>query len=152
MIAIGTVRGSEITKNKDSDENSRILQVELTNSEDLQSIQQISESGEDSNPQPGSRVIVLDLGPAYRVAIATDDGVEPTVDEGEKELYSYNSSLAKQAFMKFLVDGSIELNGDADFAIAFNDMKTAFDQLKSDFDAFVDTFNPHAHLDSLGGA
>jgi phage gp45-like len=145
MITIGTVRGSEITKNKDSDENARILQVELTNAEDLQSIEQVSQSGEDSNPQPGSRVIVVDLGPSYRVAVATDDGIEPTVAEGEKELYAYDSSLAKQAYIKILVDGSIELNGDTDTAVAFADLKVAFDQFKSDFDALVSTYNTHIH-------
>ena len=145
MITIGTVRGSEITKDGDADEKSRILQVEITSAEDLQSVGQVCQSGEDSNPQPGTRVIVVDLGPAYRVAIAADDGIEPSVDEGEKEFYAYDASLAKQSYVKLLVDGSIELNGDTDTAVAFADLKVAFDQLKSDFDALVNLYNAHIH-------
>jgi len=42
-----------------------------------------------------------------------------------------------------LTDGTIELNGAADFVTAYNDMKTAFDQLKSDFDNLVGVYNVH---------
>ena len=43
-------------------------------------------------------------------------------------------------------DGVIEINGNADFAVAFTDLKTAFDQLKTDFNTFVTTiYNLHVH-------
>lgn len=145
MIAIGTVVGSEVTENKDADEKSRILQVELTNSDDVQSIEQLGATGEDSNPHVGARVIVLDLGPSYRVAVALSDEVEPSVDEGEKEIYSYDASANKLAYVKLCSDSSVELNGDTDYAVAFNDLKTAFDQLKSDYDDLVTKYNAHVH-------
>jgi hypothetical protein len=146
MITIGTVVGSEITKNKDADEDSRVLQVELTNADDIQSIEQLGQTGEDSNPQPGARVIVLDLGPAYRVAVATSDGITPTAAEGEKEIYSYDANGNKLAYIKLVSDGTVELNGNADFAVAFDDLQTAFNQLRDDFNNFVTTvYNLHNH-------
>jgi len=141
IVAIGTVRGSEITENKDADEKSRLLQVEFTNADDLQTIEQLGATGEDSNPQPGARVIVIDLGPSYRVAVALSDELEPEVKAGEKEIYSYDDAGAKLATIKLLGDSSIELNGDADNAVAFADLKTAFNQVKSDLDAAIDRIN-----------
>jgi phage gp45-like len=146
IVAIGTVRGSEIVENKDADEKSRMLQVELTNPDDLQSIEQLGVTGEDSNPQPGARVIVIDLGPAYRIAVALSDELEPSVDAGEKELFSYDDASTKLATIKLLSDSSIEINGNADNAVAFADLKTAFDQLKADFDALVNAYNAHIHV------
>lgn len=145
VVAIGTVRGNEVAENKDADEKSRLLQVEFTNADDLQTVELLGATGEDSNPQPGDRVIVVDLGPAYRVAVATSDNVEPASEEGEKILYSYDSAGNKLATMVLKSDSTIELNGDADNAVAFADLKTAFDQLKSDFDALVSAYNAHIH-------
>lgn len=112
MIDIGTIRGSEVTTNKDGDDNVRLLQVEASNPDDLQTVEQIRGSGEDSNPQPGSRCIVLDIGKSYRVVVGVDDGVEPTVSEGEKELYSYDDTLTKKAQITLSVDGAITINND----------------------------------------
>ena len=51
-----------------------------------------------------------------------------------------------------LMDGTIELNGAADFAVAYNDLKTAFDQLKSDFNNLVTNFTSHVHAGVTVGA
>ena len=49
-------------------------------------------------------------------------------------------------------DGIVEINGNADFAVAFNDLKTAFDQLKNDFNNFVTIkYNLHVHPGVLSG-
>lgn len=141
MIDIGTVRGYEVTENKDSDTPTRMLQVELTNAEDLQSIEMMEPPGEDSNPQPGTRVLVLDLGPAYRVTVATDDGVTPDAGVGEKKLYSYDSSGNVLAYVYFRSDGVLEVNGNSDYAVSYTKMKEAFDELKSDFNDLVTQFN-----------
>lgn len=110
IVTIGTVRGSEVIENKDSDEKSRMLQVEFTNADDLQSIEQLGATGEDSNPQEGARVIVVDLSPSYRVAIALSDEIEPSVDAGEKELYSYDDSGNKLVTVLLKSDGSFEVD------------------------------------------
>ena len=55
-------------------------------------------------------------------------------------------SLDGTAFCALVDDGNLELNGDADFAVAYNDLKTAFDQLSTDFDTLVSTYNAHIHV------
>lgn len=141
MITIGTVVGSEITKNKDGDDNVRLLQVELTNADDIQTVEQMRRAGEDSNPQPGARVIVLDLAPSYRVAVAEEDGIEPTVAAGEKEFYSYDDALAKQAHIRILANGDVEINDNTDFAVRYNELETAFNDLQAELDDTITRLN-----------
>lgn len=47
--------------------------------------------------------------------------------------------------IKITPAGGIELNGNADSAVAYNDLKTAFDELVSDFNTLVSLFNSHTH-------
>jgi len=41
--------------------------------------------------------------------------------------------------------GEIRLNGSNDYAVKYNELKSAFDQLKNDFNAFITTYNTHVH-------
>ena len=43
-------------------------------------------------------------------------------------------------------DKKVELQGNADNAVRFSELKTAYDQLKSDFDNHVSTYNAHTHV------
>ena len=55
--------------------------------------------------------------------------------------------------IKALADGTLEINGNSDFAVAFNDLKAGFDQLKADYNTFLTTiYNLHTHVSvtSLG--
>lgn len=141
MIAIGTVTGSDITTNKDGDDNVRMLQVEIINADDIQGIEQMSRCGEDNSPQPGARVIILDLAPSYRIAVAEDDGVEPTVGPGEKELYSYDADSNKLAHIRILDDSCVEINGNADFAVRYNELETAFNELRTELNDTITRLN-----------
>ena len=144
VVAIGTVRGSEVIENKDADEKSRMLQVELTNADDLQSIEQIGQVGEDSNPQPDARVIVIDLGPAYRVAVASSDDVEPSVSEGEKEIYSYDASGNKLATIILKSDSHVEIEG-IQIRVGAGATEPAMQGTK-----FITKYNAHTHTGAFG--
>lgn len=137
MIASGRVTGREIKTNMDGQTAKMMLQVEITDPEDIQTIELMRQAGEDTNPPNDSRVIILSVG-SYRIAVASDDGIVPTMSPGEKKLYS-TSAGSIVAFMNLLSTGVIEINGSVDFAVGFNDLKTAFDQLKSDHDTHQHT-------------
>lgn len=141
MTSIGRVTGREIKTNMDGQTAKLLLQVELTDPEDIQTIELVRQAGEDTNPPDDSRVIVLDVG-SFKVAVASDDGIVPTMGEGEKKIYS-TSSGAIQAFINFLASGVIEINGSADFAVRFDALKTEIDQLVSDY-------NSHTHVETGG--
>jgi hypothetical protein len=151
MVTIGTVRGAEITRYRDGEDNVRVLRVELTSPDDLQSVAQITRAGVDSSPHDETRVVVIDIEPSYRVAVSEEDLSTPSVDRGEQELYSYSSAGARLATIKLDSASAVIINGGGDYAIAYSRLKTAFDQLKSDFNNLVTQYNSHTHVAPAGG-
>lgn len=143
-IEIGTVTGYQIGPNRDSTSSVLLLQCIMSEPTDVQTIEYIPAPGEDVNPAVGSNVIVLKIGDAYRFAIAGDDNITPEMLPGEKKIYSI-SGVAVSAFINLLSTGILELNGNADFAVRFNALKTQFDELKT-------AFNTHVHSGVTAGA
>ena len=158
MLRQGRVTGYKIGKNRNGDHDVLLLQVQFSNSADVQTVELPLMSGEDTNPPLGSKVWVESIGEAYKVALAIDDGIAPEKLSGEKKYYSSSGGVIK-AFIEFLVSGIsnwwgttlnltgttkitatapvIELNGNADFAVQFTALETAFNTLKSEFNAHV---------------
>lgn len=120
----GTVTGFTIGKNKNSSEDVVLLQVRLRDDKDIQTIEYMTPPGDDSIPPNGAKVIILQVSPSYKVAIANRDKITPTVGAGEKMIYS-QASDAVAAFIKLLNTGIIELNGNSDFAVRFNALQSA---------------------------
>lgn len=107
-IQSGTVTSNEITTNNDSEDNVRMLEVQISDPDDVQSVQLFSPSGDDSNPPVGSTVAIINVSQAYKVVVAANDNIEPSMDVGEKKLYSSaNGSI--MAFINLKNDGDIEL-------------------------------------------
>ena len=151
MIRTGIVTGSEFKKNRDGGNARLLLQVQITDADDVQTVEYMSPPGEDSNPPDGSKVLIVDVGLAYKIAIAADDNIQPSMQEGEKKLYSISDgSIA--AFINFLQGGTIEINGNNDFAVRFSELETGFNQMKTDFNNFINIFNTHTQVVSGGSA
>lgn len=119
MTRIGKITGRTITTNRDGTNQRVMLQVQMTNPDDIQTVEYVSLPGQDENPIDGSRVFILEVGDSYKIAFAVDDGVTPAMATGEKRLYSQSDAGAIQAFINILKSGIIEVNGDADFAVRF---------------------------------
>jgi len=138
----GTVTGFEIGKNRNGTKNVVLLQVRLRDAKDIQTIELMTPAGDDSIPVNGSKVAILQVSPAYKIAIAQNDNITSTMGAGEKMIYSQAGDVIK-AFIKWLDTGIIELNGNNDFAVRFNALKTGFDLL-------VTNFNAHVHTETGG--
>ena len=136
-IVSGRVTGRSTAINQDGSTPVLLLQVEVTDPADIQTIQMMSQAGDDTNPPDDARVVILSITDAFKVVIASDDGIEPTMDPGEKKLYS-SAGGTIQAFINLLASGVIELNGNADNAVRFSALETQINQLVSDF-------NTHTH-------
>ncbi len=167
-MPIGRVVGREFKKIRDGTKTSLLLQVEISTPDDIQTVELISLDGEDTNPVDDSRVVIFPIGQAYKIAVAVDDGIDPdpTQVPGEKKIYSSDGGAIK-AFIQWLKTGAmiisgsllqmlgstkieitapvIEINGNADFAVSFNDLEAAFIALKLEFDT-------HKHSGVLAGA
>jgi hypothetical protein len=144
-IRIGKVKDFRIDTNKGEPQQKIMLSVELIAKDDIQTVELMTHAGQQVIPPIDSLVFVLDYGQCYKIAIAGSDGITPTIDIGEIMLYSQDGGLIK-AFIKFLKDGILEINGNTDFAVAFDDLKTGFDALRTDMNTFITTiYNLHVH-------
>lgn len=137
MVKTGIITGREITTNRDGTNQRVMLQVQMSNPDDIQTVEYVSLPGQDENPINGSRVFIITVGESYKIGIAVDDGVTPGMDTGEKRLYSVSDAGAIQAFINLLKTGIIEVNGDADFAVRFNGLQTKLTALEADLIAHV---------------
>ena len=120
-MILGRVTNREITENRESDRKVLMLQVELTSERDVQDVELFSDAGEDTSPHDDDFVIVLSLADAYQLAIGVDDGIEPEVEEGEKEIYSYSKHGGpKKAKTRWNKDGEV-IHNDGDRLVARKD-------------------------------
>ncbi len=139
IVRTGTITGRTITTNRDGENQRVMLQVQMTNADDIQTVEYVSLPGQDENPINGTRVYIIEIGESYKIAIAADDGVTPAMATGEKRLYSVSDAGDIQAFIKLLKTGIIEINGDADFAVRFNALDTALQAMLTALNADIVT-------------
>ena len=87
------------------------MQTEITAPEDLQTVELMNHTGEDNNPPINSRVIIVDIGQAFKIAIASDDIIAPVTDPGEKRIYSTDvNNTTWKASIHLFDDGRIRID------------------------------------------
>lgn len=113
-VHLGTIVGSKIIENMDSENTTRMLSAELSSADDVQSIELISQNGEQTNPLDDATVIILEINKAWKIAVAIKDLVEPdnTLERGEKKIYAVDSSNNVVAWVYFKGDGNILIEND----------------------------------------
>jgi hypothetical protein len=174
-LRIGKVNGYEIRKNRDGVNDVLLLQVEVTDPDDIQTVEFYQAAGRDSNPPINSLVAFLEAGNAWKIALGADDGIIPDSESGEEKLYS-SASGAIKAFVKFFktglarlsasiveilssetikiestgkttIDGSsVDINGDSDNAVRFSVLESEFNRFKSDFDEHTHVIDTQAGI------
>ena len=132
---IGTVKGFQIGKNRDGINDVLLLQVEISDPDDIQTVEYMSSAGDDTIPPEGSRVTILSVGgSAWKIAIASNDNIAPSMSEGERKIYS-SSGGAIKAFVNFLSSGNLELNGNGNSSVTFTALNTALQLLVTSINA-----------------
>lgn len=162
----GIIRNTRVAKNRDGENQVRILEVEIDDGDDVQTCEFVIAGGIDYHPPIGAKVFLTGEGNAWKIVIGVDDEVVPTVGVGEYKTYSVDTSDPPviKGFVHLKSDGEIEidaagganvtiepggdvvLNSGSGTAVEFARLKTAFDQLKSDHDSLVSSYNTHKHV------
>ena len=115
----------------------------------IKSPRQISPPGIDAVPIEGDQGVMLVIGQSSGKGVQIGVYPDPQAESGEVRFYSRDDNGAQLAFLWIKKDGNIEINGDSDFAVAFNDLKSGFDTLKGDVNTFITTiFNLHTHVET----
>jgi len=126
MAINGRVTGKTVGLNKDGIKNVLLLQCELTDPEDIQTVELMNQTGEDNRPPNDSKCVILKIGEAWKIAIATDDKIKSIAQDGEKRVYSTNTigdTVSTSLHFKndgtvvldantFFINANIELDGD----------------------------------------
>ncbi len=147
----GKIKNTSVEKNRDGEKEVRILKAEISDPENIETVEFLNQSGEDTHPVKESKVFILQIGTAWKVAIAVDDGIKPTVSEGEKKLYSIKDGSIS-AFLHWKEDGSVVINGDDDNAVRFSKLKETIDELQSDINNLKSLFASWVPVPNDGGA
>jgi hypothetical protein len=91
----------------------------ITEESDVQTAQLVGQMGEESNPPNGSLVVLLAAGEAFKLAIASDEGVVPDLAVGGKRIYAVDAEGAVIAEVRLEPTGEISLIGpEASFVMA----------------------------------
>ena len=146
----GLIKSRSIELNEDGEKKVMLLELEVSEEDDLQEVEMVSQAGEDYNPPDSSKAYFIRLSDSFGIVFAVDDGIEPdeTIEQGEREIYSSDSGERK-AKIRLKKDQSIVLNDGTDFAIQFTAMQTAFDTLKQELNALIQNYNTfitHTHV------
>lgn len=141
-IRVGTVRGREIRENRNGGADVLLLQVEVSDADDIQTVELMTQAGDESSPPDGAHVILVQLGPAWVVAVAADDLIPPGIAEGERRVYSQDGGTRK-ASIYWRASGQLEINGTGDFAVRFTALETAFNELQTQFNTLQAAYAAH---------
>lgn len=111
-ISTGLVTERKVAINRDGNKAGRLLQVLLTDIRDVQTVQLVGQTGEESNPPNGSLVAVLAESEGMKVAVATADGILPDLGIGGKRIYSTDQTgTVRKADVRLDPDGKITVTG-----------------------------------------
>lgn len=129
-IDIGIIKGVERKKNRDGEHFVRMLTCEISDDQDNQQVELINPAGEDSVPELEDTILIISLGSGnkYGFTMDSDRDVSINVEKGERLFFSRDGvDIKAQLFLNKL--GEIVLNQGADFAVAFDKLKTKIDLL-----------------------
>ena len=88
-------------------------------------MRQVSPPGIDSNPLPEDQGAGFSVGGTSGKTVLTGVYCENCIAEpGELRFFSRDDSGAEKTFMYLKKDGTLELNGNADFAVSWTDLNT----------------------------
>ncbi|MHA1287295.1 MAG: hypothetical protein ACTSPB_07815 [Candidatus Thorarchaeota archaeon] len=143
-MPVGKIISSTVKKNRDGDKKVLLMEVEITDPDDLQDVELMRMAGVDSNPPANSLCFIVQSGESWKIAVAVNDNIESAAGPGEHEIYSSDGGV-KKASAYFKSDGTLILNFGNDNAVRFSELETAFNQLKADHDDLVTKFLAHIH-------
>lgn len=130
----GVVIGSEIAANKDGKNPRRLLQVIITDPEDVQTVEWMGQPGRDSGIAKDDAVLIGLVG-STKFAFGIDDQTEPSALDKEERWFSRDPGGSPAAEIILRTNGDIELNGNTDFVISFNQLQIIMTNLAAALNA-----------------
>lgn len=152
MSDIGIVKSWKIGKGYRSKKECVLLNVQIDDPRDIQSIEYLFPTGQNSIPVEGDTVIIHEISPEYKVATASNTGVVMALDNsGENAIFAVENGQVG-AVVSFLYGGEVVINRGTDFAVAYGKLENEFNELNEKFNKLVNTMLSWVPVAQDGGA
>lgn len=135
------MKSSKVISTAINDAKNMIIKVLRLGTSDVQTSRQISPFGVDSNPIKDMVAIHSETGIKGETVIIGYVNKEHVADIGELRLFSTNESGEIKSTVFLRNDETLELMGDSNFLVKFNELQTEFNKLQS-------AYNSHVHAAS----
>ena len=146
MNAYGKVNATSFDKLKH-----RIVKLLRFGSRDVQTADEVSPFGIDSNPTKNMVAIyatTVEKGEQIVIGYLLPDKL---AEVGETRIYSTDANGGLKFHVWLKNDGTLELGGNAKHLARYEELKAGFDQLKEDLNNIIVAFNSHMHATAASG-
>ena len=151
-MEFGTIESISVGQNLDSGENVRLARVNVIG-EDTVTVEMPFPEGDEFVPGIGDTVYYEEVDSGFLVArcIQTTQAVDPTLLEGERELFSRLAGMRSAKF-RLKADGTLVMNDGTDFGVRFNALESALNDLIDDMNVFFAFVVAHSHTSAAPGS
>mgnify|MGYP003677839819 CR=1 FL=1 len=117
-----------------------VVKILRLGNQDVQTSFQVSPFGFDSNPIKDMVAIQSETSIKGETVVIGYIGKEHVTKVGETRLYSTDANGVLKSTVLLTDTGALELLGNDNYAVRYNELETAFNQLKSDFNNFANAY------------
>ena len=105
------------------------------------------QSGIIGNPPKGAKGLRVRIGSLDIIISSLNYGVSLPANPGETKIYSTDSDGVEKSVINLKDDGTIEINGNTDNAVSYQDLKDALDNFKTSIDSSIaGSITGHTHI------
>lgn len=130
----------------------RLVKIRRFGNDDVQEPFQANNFGVDSNPIKGMVAVYSSTSENGKNVIIGYLNKDQLADVGETRMFSTDSNGNLKTFVWLKNDGTMQLGGDSNFAVKFNELKTAFNALKQSHNDLLTEYKTHTHAGVTSGA
>lgn len=125
--------------------NRRIVKVLRFGLNDVQTNYSIAPYGDDSNPIAGMIALYSKTSSKKDTVIIGYINKNQLAQVGEKRLFSTDKDGNEKFFVWLKNDGTMQIGGDSNYAVKFNELKAEFNKLQNDFNNHLTEYDSHTH-------
>lgn len=122
-----------------------LVKVVVRGNADIQEPIQASPFGVDSNPIKDMVAVYSRTENDGSIVIVGYLNKKSLAKPGETRLFSTDKDGVDKFYVWLKDDGTVEIGGDTNYAVKFNELKTEFNKLKTNFNNHLIAYNAHVH-------
>jgi len=130
----------------------RLVKFLATGKNNIQTSYEVSPYGTDSNPIKGMVAIYGRTADTGQTIILGYINKNLKAAPGEYRTFATDADGEEKFYTWMKANGTIEIGGDTNFAVKFNELKTEFNKLKTNFNNHITEYNLHVHPGVTSGA